>query len=569
MSNRGKRNSSSSSSSSSSKKEKQGNGAGSCIPKEFMKVVKSMKEIVTNSSEEEIYAVLIECNMDPDEAVQRLLSQGLFLFSYHFHEVKSRREKKKEIKEVSESHSQGLSSGSTPNFVRGGSTGMCTASHSKHTHKDESRSNPMSSSVDSVSRIEETSHLPQSLSSTVAQRQRTATADATKSSQPSAGSQSARLAVSCPLSMADIVKMGTVHDNISGVPVVSTEISYSSQDVQASDASQQSVEHPPSCTSLPEDLTDNVLSWEDAVFQDLEKIQESGISRSQHVHYGEWPLVEQSPSASCPSGLGLSTTSEVYANPSQKSALHAQIANLHLGSHSDEVQVAGDATIDRLRADRVRSDSQTSGQMHISNHSYNIMSPYQHDGHVLNHQKGSREDSHLSGPTYSSAKGVGSLVSSTATNLQQLSLQDGMQVLPAGCAVNISTQLQPPATELPRVSFGTYGSGISATFSRSFPPKAKSDFEEASVSKGASSAGQFDTRNAEYYGHDHLQSTFDRSSVPMQSTFDRSSILRQSTFDRSSVPRTTSSESFEDGLSIYSQLDAAHRHRHAIHDPLP
>ncbi|CAA7042755.1 unnamed protein product [Microthlaspi erraticum] len=39
------------------------------------KVVQSLKEIV-NCSDLEIYSMLVECNMDPYETVNRLLSQG-------------------------------------------------------------------------------------------------------------------------------------------------------------------------------------------------------------------------------------------------------------------------------------------------------------------------------------------------------------------------------------------------------------------------------------------------------------------------------------------------------------
>lgn len=54
-----------------------GNGGGlQSIPAASRKIVLSLKEIV-NCTEAEIYAALKECNMDPDEAVHRLLSQGL------------------------------------------------------------------------------------------------------------------------------------------------------------------------------------------------------------------------------------------------------------------------------------------------------------------------------------------------------------------------------------------------------------------------------------------------------------------------------------------------------------
>ncbi|XP_020874233.1 uncharacterized protein LOC9306140 isoform X2 [Arabidopsis lyrata subsp. lyrata] len=66
------------------------------VPASSRKVVQGLKEIV-NCSELEIYAMLVECDMDPDEAVNRLLSQDTF------HEVKSKREKKKETKDPADS----------------------------------------------------------------------------------------------------------------------------------------------------------------------------------------------------------------------------------------------------------------------------------------------------------------------------------------------------------------------------------------------------------------------------------------------------------------------------------
>lgn len=54
-----------------------GNTGISGIPAASRKMVQSLKEIV-NCPEPEIYAMLKECNMDPNEAVNRLLSQGFF-----------------------------------------------------------------------------------------------------------------------------------------------------------------------------------------------------------------------------------------------------------------------------------------------------------------------------------------------------------------------------------------------------------------------------------------------------------------------------------------------------------
>lgn len=45
------------------------------IPATSRKMVQNLKEIV-NCPEHEIYAMLKECNMDPNDTVNRLLSQG-------------------------------------------------------------------------------------------------------------------------------------------------------------------------------------------------------------------------------------------------------------------------------------------------------------------------------------------------------------------------------------------------------------------------------------------------------------------------------------------------------------
>lgn len=53
------------------------------MPAATKKVVQSLKEIVncTDCTDQEIYAVLEECDMDPDRAVERLLAQGFALYS--------------------------------------------------------------------------------------------------------------------------------------------------------------------------------------------------------------------------------------------------------------------------------------------------------------------------------------------------------------------------------------------------------------------------------------------------------------------------------------------------------
>ncbi|KAJ7538647.1 hypothetical protein O6H91_11G058300 [Diphasiastrum complanatum] len=89
------------------------------IPGISRKVVQSIKEICGNP-DDEIYAMLKECNMDPNQAVQRLLNQDPFL------EVKRKRDKKKEkssSKEPADSRSRPVAVGAPR---RGGRNGVAS-----------------------------------------------------------------------------------------------------------------------------------------------------------------------------------------------------------------------------------------------------------------------------------------------------------------------------------------------------------------------------------------------------------------------------------------------------------
>lgn len=64
--------------------------ASSTIPNNVKKTIQNIKEITGNHSDDEIYAMLKECCMDPNETTQKLLLQDTF------HEVKRRKDRKKE-----------------------------------------------------------------------------------------------------------------------------------------------------------------------------------------------------------------------------------------------------------------------------------------------------------------------------------------------------------------------------------------------------------------------------------------------------------------------------------------
>ncbi|KAH0674546.1 hypothetical protein KY290_026660 [Solanum tuberosum] len=67
-----------------------GGGARVSIPSTVKKTIHNIKEITGNHSDDEIYAMLKECSMDPNETAQKLLYQDTF------HEVKRKRDRRRE-----------------------------------------------------------------------------------------------------------------------------------------------------------------------------------------------------------------------------------------------------------------------------------------------------------------------------------------------------------------------------------------------------------------------------------------------------------------------------------------
>ncbi|XP_062152206.1 GBF-interacting protein 1-like isoform X2 [Alnus glutinosa] len=67
-----------------------GGGSKGSIPSNLKKVIQTIQEITGNHSEEEIHAMLKDCSMDPNETAQKLLFQD------PFHEVKRKRDRRKE-----------------------------------------------------------------------------------------------------------------------------------------------------------------------------------------------------------------------------------------------------------------------------------------------------------------------------------------------------------------------------------------------------------------------------------------------------------------------------------------
>ncbi|WOL07562.1 GBF-interacting protein 1-like isoform X5 [Canna indica] len=89
-----------------------GDGSRFMIPASVRRTIQNIREIAGNHSDEEVYTMLKECAMDPNEAAQKLLLQDTF------HEVKRKRDKKKE--NMREHANPGWRPGSLGRGKRGG-----------------------------------------------------------------------------------------------------------------------------------------------------------------------------------------------------------------------------------------------------------------------------------------------------------------------------------------------------------------------------------------------------------------------------------------------------------------
>ncbi|XP_068666554.1 GBF-interacting protein 1-like [Aristolochia californica] len=453
------------------------------IPAASKKMVDSLKEIV-NCPDHEIYAMLKECNMDPNDTVNRLLSQDTF------HEVKSKRDKKKENKDsletktrvVSSSSNRGGRSGADRNSGRSGATQFASndfgGSRYRTAFKKEN-GGVLQSSAPSVSAVagNAANRRPISVSDSLPTESTgpvLSTDMPPLPSQPSSGYQPAWVVVPGQVSMADIVKRGKPQSKPPSMPL--------------SNPLQQNVNYPPVSAPLP-----------------LESYQD--LSLSQHPA-SEVPDVSHEPAITA-TGKSVGDTSDLsaaYADPSSTSDLHDK-GNFGLIAQSDEVNKSdGSVTVENLAA---VSASERQIQAEESYHSQG-----------MRFGEGNRGSSHLSISDYpvpSSVEDVSGAVSSTAASLQQLSLQNEViepspPVAEDNPAVIIPNHLQVPSADCSHLSFGSFNSGVNVTFSGPFPPKSmKSELEDSKLAAQTTSIDHPDVRSNEYYGNDHLRSVSDEN----------------------------------------------------------
>ncbi|CAK9321165.1 unnamed protein product [Citrullus colocynthis] len=459
------------------------------IPAEWRKMVQSLKEIVNNCTDQEIYATLRECNMDPDEAVNRLLTQD------PFHEVKSKREKKKENKDPIDSRSRGpnipssrTSKGGTDRCAGRSSLNQFGSSetgllHSKPVYKKENGASDHagSSSASGQSGNQSFYQFP-SHSNNVATENKLsglgAGDGAISSSQSSFGFQSAWLGAQGQVSMADIVKMGKPQGKSSSVQNTSLQGASSHNSVPFQ-----------STPSLP-----NFHSAQHRASTVSEAHSGPGIMSQQASLNDEWPSIEPPQAVGIPSTVESPAVLELHSSPAN---LSLDSPNQHI--HQDKVQVVESGSVDNIDVNHAAHASilgsnipeDNSGSTSVSDSNlYDDMSSYLPHRHVIEHNEA--EDG----------------VSSMSANFQQLSLQKEDQDSPPeedNPSVVIPHHLQLHTPDCFHLSFGSFGSGTNASFSGSgaFP---NSNVEEPSAPADVSSVGHSEARNSEYYEDDGTNS---------------------------------------------------------------
>ncbi|XP_009785957.1 uncharacterized protein [Nicotiana sylvestris] len=443
------------------------------IPAGSRKVVQSLKEIV-NCPEPEIYAMLKECNMDPNEAVNRLLTQDTF------HEVKSKREKRKESKDTTESRPRGSvnnsgrgSRGGAERYVGRGGSEPTKPTPGYKKENGSYTSNLASTPGVSGSNISRRAATISDAAANETKRPASAAVDGVSSvSQHSSGYQHTWGGVPGQVSMADIVKMGKPQSKVPSIPNVShRNVNANQNHIQGipSGASHQNIQ-------FSDDHTSNVS----------DVYRESGDYRVQHHSTDEeWPLIEQPSVASQPS----------ISEPPADSELHPDPANISYDrinhqTEIDEVQGTDDSTAENLGSPPSRNlqEENTGGASIYENDLYR----FQNQNHTFDHQD---------------AEDVNVSVSSVAANLQQLNVHDDRGLSPEGDgpSVVIPDHLQVQTADCSHLSFGSFGAGIGGSFSGPLASApVKTSLEDAPKDVEGSSVGHLGSRAPEYYGDESL-----------------------------------------------------------------
>ncbi|KAI4308094.1 hypothetical protein L6164_031203 [Bauhinia variegata] len=441
-----------------------GGGATQGIPAAMKKLVQNLKEIVncTDFTEQEIYEVLRECDMDPDRAVERLLAQDTF------HEVKSKRERRKE-KEALDSRSRGSNVGlsrggkigSEGNAVQSGPTYMRCNELGKATDKEEMGS--ICLAVSSSSTYYVVKSISSDSFSTDNGRQSLGTGDTiSTSAQVSPAIQPSWIGVSKGhLSMADIVRMGRPQKSLQ----LSNETSHASEVAN--------------WNCHPKVLGVSAT----AESESSSSLHSENPSGQQQVFHDEWPVIEQPMDCNLSNSLNMSASSN--AN------MHGTTISLLGNCESDARNVSQeDVVSENHNSDNMESASKSSRHVVTCNNGLASYSNYNLNNTVSSeHQQGtSTSDAVVN-------------VSSTVSDFQQLSLRNSKQEVPStkdDRAVVLPSHLEALVADCSHLSFGTYNRDINSASSAT-----RSELDEKTAIIDGSSAPHLDARSSFQGGDKH------------------------------------------------------------------
>ncbi|KAG8077469.1 hypothetical protein GUJ93_ZPchr0007g6189 [Zizania palustris] len=464
---------------------RRGAAAAGPVPASARKLVQGLKEIV-NRPDAEIYAALRDCGMDPDEAVSRLLSQG-HISRDTFQEVKSKRDKKKEVnKETLEPKPRGASN-SNSRASRGGldRTGRSSSVQSGSSGADNmsSRSSILGPGVPTTNPTQKQTISSSSVSKDVL------TDGSFGAMQPSSGFQNNWCGVPGQMSMADIVKMGRPQVRSSSKHVATTEKTYGGQSSSFSSVVNQNSNK--SASTAPETTFDQRFpALQDPIPQVMNSSHPS--ADNYETHENDWFQEDETMSGS---QLTVPETSRDLSLPVaslDSSMLVADDVNSHKNSHVGENSSAVMKSL--IPSDRhleILENNRSNGSL-LQN-----SSTFQSQGHCYDDDNNNEvEVSNVN-------------VESVTANIQHLSLQNEDVVATKSAednpAVIIPDHLQVANTDCGHLSFGSFESGA---FSGLLPPKVhKNSMEEVPIPVESPSVDQEDVSNQDHYNNVTLNSS--------------------------------------------------------------
>ncbi|KAB2610870.1 hypothetical protein D8674_018902 [Pyrus ussuriensis x Pyrus communis] len=459
--------------------------AAAQFPPTTRKIIQSLKEIV-NCPEPEIYSVLKECNMDPSDAVQRLL------YLDTFHEVRSKRERRKEIKETQDTKSRVHNAGSNCG-ARGisertggwcGSTQTSSNELGKAAYKGQSgfvAPSPHTSASHFTGGT--TSQQPSSQHESFSTSIRPGDA-VSASLQPSAGNQSTYGTSLGNLSMADIVKMGRQ-------PSMGSRIS-------SDTSSHQDAFSTYSCNSHVESSQTKMHQYMHSHNPRVsEMLHKTGDSAGQNDFHDEWRVIEQPTAANRSSALD-ANQSKFYINesnvPRDYQSHKVQESEGNISSES----VSSDCNAYAFASSRQKMADASGGKSYCVDDLSSNSSSYESHRSAYENGEGTGIDSNASYPNHSVSNDVA--VASAIVRMQQLNLRkdEGQD----NCAVVLPNNLQELAADCSHLSFGTFRPAQSSALSSKPSNSLKNDLGGSSAGVDVFSAAHLDTRNS---GYNHVR----------------------------------------------------------------